>query len=191
MDPTLTLGEALTVLATAVSPLIAVQVTRFLDDRNEQRGRKLAIFKTLMSTRASLLSHAHVEALNRIDLEFSAKRPTEKKVLDAWQHYLDHLSNAQTPNEAWGTRRVDLLLELLDAMAQCVGYSFNKTQLKNAVYSPSAHGQLETEQGRIRAMVLEVLEGTRDLPMRVTSLPDVAAPQATTPPTNESTRSKL
>ena len=90
----------LMVIATALSPLIAVQVTRYLDDRNEQRGRKLAIFKTLMATRAYTLAPAHVDALNRIDLEFSAKRKSEKAVLDVWQQYLDHLSNKALSPEA-------------------------------------------------------------------------------------------
>ena len=48
----MTLTDILMVLATAISPLIAVQVTRYLDDRNEVRGRKLKVFKTLMATRA-------------------------------------------------------------------------------------------------------------------------------------------
>jgi hypothetical protein len=87
----MTTTEILMIVATALSPLIAVQVTRFLDDRNEERGRKLHVFKTLMATRAYNISHRHVEALNSIDLEFSSKKPFEKEVLDVWQQYLDHL----------------------------------------------------------------------------------------------------
>lgn len=89
----MSLTDILMVLATGLSPLIAVQVTRYLDDKNEERGRKSKIFKTLMATRAYTLAPAHVEALNRIDLEFSSKRKTEKAVLDVWQQYLDHLGN--------------------------------------------------------------------------------------------------
>ena len=78
----MTITDVLIILATAISPLIAVQVTRYLDDRNEVQGRKLKVFKTLMSTRAYSLSPAHVESLNSIDLEFSIKRPNEKVVLE-------------------------------------------------------------------------------------------------------------
>lgn len=81
----MTLTDFLMIAATALSPLIAVQVTRYLDDRNEARGRKLAVFKTLMATRAYNISHRHVEALNSIDLEFLPKKPAEKAVLDVWQ----------------------------------------------------------------------------------------------------------
>lgn len=124
----MTLTEILMILATGLSPVIAVQVTRFLDDRNEERGRKIKVFKTLMATRAYNISPAHVEALNSIDLEFSIKRPSEKAVLDFWQQYLDHLGNSSMDVSAWDTRRLDLLVELLNAMGKCVGYDFNKTQ---------------------------------------------------------------
>lgn len=172
----MTVTEILIILATAVSPLIAVQVTRYLDDRNEVRGRKLKVFKTLMSTRAYSLAPAHVEALNSIDLEFSIKRPAEKVVLEIWQQYLDHLGNTGMEPGAWGTRRVDLLVDMLYAMGKALGYDFNKTQIKNGTYSPVAHGRTETEQGRIREMTVELLEGKRVLPMYVTNLPQANVP---------------
>ena len=176
----MTLTDILLITATALSPVIAVQVTRYLDDRNEERGRKLQVFKTLMATRAYNIAPAHVEALNRIDLEFSAKKVAEKAVLDVWQQYLDHLGNLQMEPGAWNVRRVDLLVDLLHAMGKAVGYDFNKTQIKNGTYSPTAHGRIEDEQGRVRSMVLELLEGKREIPMRVTNMPSekTSAPPA-------------
>ena len=77
---------------------------------------------------------------------------------------------------AWSTRRVDLLVDMLYAMGKTLGYDFNKTQIKNGTYSPIAHGQTETEQGRIREMTVELLEGKRVLPMYVTNLPQANVP---------------
>ena len=71
---------------------------------------------------------------------------------------------------AWDVRRSDLLVDMLYAMGKAVGYDFNKTQIKNGTYSPTAHGRIEEEQGRFRTLVLELLEGKRDLPMRVTNI---------------------
>jgi hypothetical protein len=167
----MTLTDILMVLATAISPLIAVQVTRYLDDRNEERGRKLQVFKTLMATRAYTLSTAHVEALNRIDLEFSSKRPLEKAVLDQWLQYLDHLGNQALTGQAWADKRVDLLVDLLFAMAKALGYEFNKTQIKNGTYSPTAHGRVESEQENLRRLTLELLESKRSIPIYVTNVP--------------------
>jgi hypothetical protein len=174
------LTDILMIMATAISPLIAVQVTRRLDERNEERGRKLQIFKTLMATRAYNVSHTHVEALNRIDLEFSASRKSEKAVLDAWQQYLDHLANITQNSESWNEKRVDQLVDLLYAMGKSLGYDFNKTQIKNATYSPRVHSRVENEQETLRQMTLELLEGKRVLPMFVTNLPNqTAADKAT------------
>jgi hypothetical protein len=172
------LVEILTIAAIAISPLIAVQVTRLLDDRNEERGRKLQVFKSLMATRAYSLAPAHVEALNRIDLEFSSRKPKEKAVVDVWQQYLDHLGSPQVDAHAWAVRRTDLLVDLLYVMGQTLGYDFNKTQIKNGTYMPTAHGKTDEEQERVRHLVLEVLEGRRDFPMRVTNISLHSAPAA-------------
>jgi predicted nucleotidyltransferase len=174
----MTIADILIILATALSPLIAVQVTRRLDDRNEERGRKLDVFKTLMTTRAYSVSPAHVQALNRIDLEFSRKKKAEKEVLEVWQQYLDHLGrNVEEPS--WGPRREELFVNLLHAMAKALNYDFSKTDIRNTAYSPKAHGQLEEEQQLIRMRVLEVLEGRRALAMHVVSLTAIPQPTAT------------
>jgi hypothetical protein len=164
--------DILLIAATALSPLIAVQVTRYLDDRNEQRSRKLQIFKTLMATRAYTLAPSHVESLNRIDLEFASGRKLEKAVLDVWQQYLDHLGNRSMKPETWAEKRVDLLVDLLHVMGQALGYDFNKTQIKNGTYAPVAHGRIEEEQEKVRQLVLELLEGKRALPMFVSNVPN-------------------
>jgi hypothetical protein len=145
--------------------------------RNEERGRKLAVFKSLMATRAYTISPRHVEALNSIDLEFLPHRPKERAVLDVWEQYLDHLGATGMDPNAWALRRVDLLVDLLYAMGNSLGYSFNKTQIKNGTYSPVAHGKLEEEQGKVRELAIEVLEGRRPLDMRVVNLPDQNSPQ--------------
>lgn len=178
----MTLTDVLMILATSISPLIAVQVTRYLDDRNEVRGRKLKVYKTLMATRAYSLSVAHVEALNSIDLEFSTKRPAEKVVLEIWQQYLDHLGNTGMEAGAWATRRGDLLVDMLHAMGKALGYDLSKTQIKNGTYSPGAHGRMDAEQGRIRELAVELLEGKRSLPMHVTNLPRPASELPPAPP---------
>lgn len=177
----MTLAEILTILATAISPVIAVQVTRYLDDRNEKRGRKLRVYKTLMALRASYVAPAHVEALNQIDLEFSSRKPSERAVVEAWQQYLDHLGSVPPDHFAWGMRRTDLFVDLLYAMGISLGYDFSKTQIKNGVYMPTAHGQVDEEQQRVRMLILEILEGTRDFPMRVTNLPPAQQPPPTPP----------
>lgn len=174
----MTLTDLLIVLATLLSPLIAVQVSKHLAASNEARGRKEWIYKTLMATRAYTLAPAHVEALNRIALEFLPSVPKEKAVLDAWEQYLDHLGVKQ--DAGWGNRRVELMVDMLHSMGQSLGYRFNKTQIKNGIYAPIAHGEMESAQEAIRRMTVELLEGSRSLPIRAFDNPprsEVAPPK--------------
>jgi len=175
-DWTVKVTDIVMIIAVLVGPVIAVQLTRYLDERNEVRGRKLWVYKTLMATRAYNLSPQHVEALNRIDLEFSESAKHEKKVLGYWRQYLDLLGNRNMTPEQWGVKRVELLVDLLYQMGLSLGYEHDKTQLKNGTYSPVAHGRIEEQQEAIRQGVMEVLQGKRVVPMWVTNLhPD--APQ--------------
>lgn len=167
----MTLNDWLTLLAVLLSPLIAVQVTRHLDNKKEVRERQLWIFKTLMATRASSMSQHHVDALNRIDLEFKAQSKKDKDVIEAWKAYLDLLGTDQMAIEQWNLRRVDLLVDLLHKMAQVLDYSFDKTTIKNSSYYPRGFGALEEEQGAIRRGVKELLDGQRPLQMYVTNFP--------------------
>ncbi len=68
----ITIADWFMIGAVFLGPIVAVQLTRYLDNKKEIRERKLWVFKTLMATRASALSPHHVEALNRIDLEFDS-----------------------------------------------------------------------------------------------------------------------
>ena len=165
----MTIADWLMIAAVLAGPIIAVQLTRFLDERREVRGRKLGIFKTLMATRAYNVSWAHVEALNRIDLEFERNNTKERAVLDAWKEYLDLLGSTHLSSEQWATKRVDLLVELLHKMALVLDYDFDKTHIKNSAYSPVAHGNSEQEINEIRAGLIKVLKGEILIPIHVKS----------------------
>jgi hypothetical protein len=86
MENNMTVTDWLMIAAVFLGPIIAVRLTRYLDNQKEIKGRKLDIFKTLMATRAYTVSWQHVEALNRIDLEFSQKQ--EREVIEAWKHIM-------------------------------------------------------------------------------------------------------
>lgn len=172
----MTIANWLMIAAVLLGPIIAVQLTRHLDNRREVRDRKLQVFKTLMATRAYTVSWDHVVALNRIDLEFDErKNRKEKAVIEAWKAYLDLLSDRNIPPEQWGVKRIDLLVELLHKMAQVLDYDFDKTHIKNSSYSPMAHGNIEEQQEALRRGLIELFEGKRIIPMYVTNLPAQSA----------------
>lgn len=167
----MTIADWLTISAILLGPIIAVQLTRYLDNQKEARERKLQVFKTLMATRAYTVSWDHVVALNRIDLEFDKDNKKEKAVIEAWKAYLDLLGDKNMPPEQWAVKRIDLLIELLHNMAQVLDYDFDKTHIKNSSYSPVAHGNIEDEQKALRTGLIQVLEGRRPIPMTVVNWP--------------------
>ena len=175
------LTNALMLLAVLLGPLLGVQTQKWIERRQERRGRKLLIFKTLMATRAARLSAEHVQALNMIDVEFHDKRGKDKNVVQAWNVYRDHLgslpSNADNSQiAAWADRNGELLTDLLDVMSKALGYDLDKVhQIKRGTYLPVAHGQLEDEFQALRRGLIELLEGKRRLPMDVLSLPNLEA----------------
>tara|TARA_B100000787_G_C16044312_1_gene228387 strand:+ start:37 stop:597 length:561 start_codon:yes stop_codon:yes gene_type:complete len=166
----MTIADWLMIFAVLSGPVIAVQLTRYLDAKKITKQRKVAIFKTLMATRSYTVSWNHVESLNNIDLEFDAKKTNEKAVIEAWKEYLDLLNNSTMPIEQWGIKRIELLVQLLHEMAKVLKYDFDKTHIKNSSYSPRIHGDTEDQQAAIRKGLLEVLDGTRSIPMEVINL---------------------
>jgi hypothetical protein len=172
----MTMADSIMVLAVLAGPLLAVQATRWLDMVREGRARRLHIFRILMATRAAGVSHARVEALNLIDVEFDKASSKDRRVVEAWRAYLAHLTDRAYPPDQWPSKRMDLLIELLYAMSQRLRYDFDKTHIRTSVYSPVAHGELEDDTIAIRKCFRELLEWKRPLTMFITNWPQQSQP---------------
>jgi hypothetical protein len=151
----------------------------------------MSIFRTLMTTRATQLSPTHVEALNGIEVEFYATSGPDKKVLDAWRLYNNHLNSRSAEGDAltrWVEKKSSLLVDLLYQMAQSLGYDIDKVTIQNGAYHPIGFVEIETEQHGLRKAALAVLSGERPIQTTVVgnvqttqpmSLPDeIKAPQS-------------
>lgn len=171
----MSMESILTILSVLIGPILAVQAQCWVDILRDKRDRKIRIFKTLMATRAAILSPAHLEALNMIDVEF----PESGKwtpVVRAWRSYFDHLQVQTTaPEETtrWLDRRLELLVELLSQMGRSLGFDFDVVKIKRGIYLPKAHGLLEEEASQIRQGVLAVLNGKRAIPIKPFDRDDV------------------
>jgi hypothetical protein len=160
------ISNVLTIIAIIIGPIAAVQIQKFIEKTKDKKNRKIYIFKTLMAARGSALYHSHVEALNRIDLEFSGERKYDK-VIQAWKEYFDNLSQKVDDNQipVWSSKNEELLVELLFEMGKSLGYKFDKLLIKRNIYSPIGHARIEQEQENLRRNLNEVLDGNRVIPM--------------------------
>ncbi len=181
----MSLTDVLMVDAVLLAPLIAIQVSVFLETRREKRQRRLTLFRTLMMTRASRLAPDHVNALNMIDVEFSGVDAKSKRVRSAWKAYLDILNSANMPSEVWHEKTLDLFIDLLYNIAVGVGYDFDRTHLRRNAYFPRGFGETETDQVAIRTGVRELLEGKRVLPVWVPSVEEPSPTGQALPTTQE------
>jgi hypothetical protein len=157
--------NSITILAIVAGPILALQVQRWLDAGREAKTRKLWIFRTLMSYRATRIAPAFVQALNLIGLDFDGSNKKEKQVLTAWRVLLDHLSDAASIKD--DDKTATLTTDLLIAMGKCVGYEFNPVEIKKGAYHPVGLVNIEEESHAVRRQVLEVLSGNRRVPVAV------------------------
>ena len=187
----ITLEGWLTLIAVLLGPVLAVQAQKWLERRREERIRKVFLFRELMATRATRLSPRHVEALNLIDLEFTATGGKDKAVREAWRSYLDALGIPNDPpnQPLIFDRRNRAFIELMYQMAKRLGFAFDRVAIERNVYSPIAHGKLEDDQDLIRRGLVDLLTGQRALstvswlmpgqaPLRVIEVPDVVVAPA-------------
>jgi hypothetical protein len=78
--------EILSIIAVLLSPLIAVQVTKWLDRINEEKNRKLEIFRILMGQRGMHpRTNEFIIALNQIDIVYY----NNHKVLEKWKKFYE------------------------------------------------------------------------------------------------------
>jgi hypothetical protein len=143
-----------------------------LDRRRAAQDRKLSVFKTLMTYRATTLSPYFVQALNLIDVEFIADN--EKPVRDAWKVLLDHffdlgeITRSGVPiSQISIEKSATLTAALLLAMGKSLGYDFDEVQIKKGAYYPMGLGNVEQEQHAVRRLVLDVLLGKRRIPVGI------------------------
>jgi len=146
--------EWLTVAAIVVGPVLALFAQRLLDWLRERRNQRIRLFLTLMSTRASILAPAHVQALNSIDIVFN--RRGDAAIREAWRALLDHMVTPMT-NPGWADRASDLRVVLYQAMGARVGYSYTVDYLKRRIYAPIAYAQTEQDNIQIRQKLVKVL----------------------------------
>jgi hypothetical protein len=158
---------AINVLALLLSPLIAVQVTEWINRGREKRQRRLDLFKTLMRTRAAFIAPDYVQALNLFGVEFHGKDANSQNVLRCFKALLNHLNTQPPATEWWGKEREKLLLELILAMGKCLDYDLDKTELTQTSYFPRGYIETELEQQRIRKGFADIVDGNRPLPVEV------------------------
>jgi len=148
---------AVNIIAVLLSPVIAVLITLYLQNRREKRNQKLWIFNTLIATRHSPVIEENVRALNMIDVVFH----DSQRVRQLWHEYFGMLGNEGLNNEVGWSQRQKKNLEMITEMAKVLGYGEAITYLDvDRVYYPVGLGSQSQKQAAIADELLRVLKAS-------------------------------
>lgn len=106
--------DIINIAAIVLSPIIAVVVTIFLQNRSDKKKEKIAIIKSLLSTGHYLYSDEIIRSYNLIDIVFK----DDKDVRAKWKLYYEALCNESLQYQV----RLDKKLDLILAMCKSVNY---------------------------------------------------------------------
>jgi hypothetical protein len=142
------------IIATLLSPIVAVLITTYLQDRKTKKSAQLELFKTLYSLRGSPVNYYYVNALNTIELIFD----DSERVLASWKDYYSLLGNKDKESQ-W----LDCRVRMLSAMAAHLGYE--KLDVNNFVdhYLPEGLGHLYQSDLEIRDSLVPFLRSQAEL----------------------------
>ncbi len=171
--------EILTIAALIIGPILAVQVQNWVAYYKERKARKLHIFRVLMAEHTQNSSPEYVAALNLIPIDFSDKNKKEKPVIIAWKTLLAEHDN--TPNRSEYKNEAEYLnadqiaedkayechIDLIFQISKCLGYSFEKVDLKATGYVPTGHDEKEDNLEIIREELVNLLTGKKPLDINV------------------------
>jgi hypothetical protein len=162
-----------TIVAVLVGPIMAVWVTRKIDERRLKQTRRMDVIRTLMRTRRVRLNPDHVGALNLVEIEFFG----EKAVIDSWAAYWKHLNSLVSPtaNEEQQRKfvreRDELLTKLLHAIAKSLRFNIEQLDILEGGYAPQGWLDDELTNKQLRALMLDILSGRRGIPVVPLNLP--------------------
>ena len=175
-----------TIVAVVLGPVIAVLITRYMDNLRADKARKLDIFRTLMRTRRMQLHWEHVGALNLVEVEFI----DHPKVVDAWKAYLANLGEELPPIEQKDRydrtlmMREKLLTTLIDEIAKVLKIEIKQLDILEGNYMPQGWADEEWEQKLVRRGLINVLYGRASIPIQPLQSQQEQNPYPPPPDTN-------
>lgn len=152
--------EWVNVVAILLSPVIAVLVTLWYQQRKEKRDLKRWILQTLITNRETPIMPDNVRALNLVELAFH----DSEKVRALWGE-LFQLFEDQTANSSEGAeKRRKKNLELIVEMAKILGYGKVITAFNaDRRYFPTGMAEQLNKQNELLDELLRVLKASEGI----------------------------
>ena len=151
--------EVINIIAILVSPIIAIYVGSYFQDRTEKRKDKMALFKTILTARIYGWSYESVNALNLIDIVFF----DENKVRIAWKNLYDKYALDGSVDS-----NIDIIKnaqnELYIAMAIALGYEDKIVRdVIEKPYLPNGLAEAQKQEQQYKKGQLEIMRQIKDV----------------------------
>ena len=152
--------EIINVIAILASPVIALLITVFLQDRKDKRQARMYVFTTLMENRHLTVTDATIKCLNMIDLYFY----NDIQVRRLWKEYFGMLNNAGLNNEVGHVQWQAKKLELITEMAKVLSYGKDISSIDvSRVYYPTGLDKSLIRNEAIAEELLRVLKSSNGI----------------------------
>lgn len=168
MLDSLTSSDWVLALCTLLGPILAVGATRFVDAWRERRARQEAVFVALMATRRAALTAEHVQALNRIEIEF-AKNVSVTSDLRAYMRLLEDRAadDDRDAQDLLLRRRRQAFAHLVQAIGRQLGRPVDRMDILEGGYYPGGWAEAENLQLENMRQLNKILKAQIPLPVWV------------------------
>jgi hypothetical protein len=147
-----------TICVVLLSPIIAVLITLWHQNRQTKRNAKMQLFMDLVSFRDHVpFTWQYVVALNRIDVVFHK----QEDILRIWHEYYDLILQPQT--EIVKGQVKEKTVALISEIAKHLGYHNIDQIFLQRYYQPKGHFDEFVNNYEIRTELLRVLKSTEVL----------------------------
>lgn len=154
--------------AVIIGPVVAVVITRMLDNEKFEKERKLSIFRALVKDRSNPLSYDFVNAFNLIQIEFS----NDTEVIKAWKS-LSESRNAAGPakddSDGWSRKYAEWngkTNQLLFEIAKALDIKVSPFDIQTS-YFPRAWSDDQQINSEIRALLHQLLDNKRSISVKI------------------------
>ena len=149
-------SAAISGVAILVAPALALFIQRQIDRSRAANDRKQQLFKALWVNRRRPFWVARVDALNMIDVEFKGEKAVQDAWLDLFAHYRD--KHPGIPDAQIAQDREEKYSTLLYEISKVLGYSFPRAYVRDNIYLPELHGEIDQIEFETRKMFLQLLK---------------------------------
>jgi hypothetical protein len=172
-------GDWAVVIATFVSPIVAVGITLWAQARDSRNRNRMELFSNMMRSRRSPTAIEFVGSLNLVPVHFHADREVIARYAELMAVFEDTAwrSKDKETIQRIHEKTETTIAYLLSAMSVVLKVPIEQLAILRGAYAPQGRADEEQENRQVRLLLRDMLSGARAL--AVMPIPPPAPPEST------------